>query len=127
MQLEIQGKLSVQERNAPSIIVVAHYDSRSLVPVGLLFFRPRFVCLFQGLSKGFDSNGSGAMALIALMQKLSEYYRTSDMRPKLNTIFALTALGDFNYRGSRQLAEELAERQSGFAGKEKKEEWVAFS
>ncbi|KAI6229004.1 Nicalin [Aphelenchoides fujianensis] len=94
--VNIIGKLSVQERNAPSIIVVAHYDSRSIVP---------------GLSKGFDSNGSGAMALIALMQKLSEYYRTNDMRPKLNTIFALTALGDFNYRGSRQLAEELAERQ----------------
>ncbi|KAI6203546.1 Peptidase-M28 domain-containing protein [Aphelenchoides besseyi] len=91
-----RGKLSVQERNAPSIIVVAHYDSRSIAP---------------GLSNGYDSNGSGAMALFSLMQKLSEYYRTSDMRPKLNTIFALTALGDYNYRGSRQLAEELSERQ----------------
>ncbi|KAI6179455.1 Peptidase-M28 domain-containing protein [Aphelenchoides besseyi] len=94
--VNIVGKLSVQERNAPSIIVVAHYDSRSIAP---------------GLSHGYDSNGSGAMALFSLMQKLSEYYRTSDMRPKLNTIFALTALGDYNYRGSRQLAEELSERQ----------------
>lgn len=51
------------------------------------------------------------MALLSIMSKLSELYKANDMNPKLNTIFALTALGSYNYKGSRQLAEELAERQ----------------
>ena len=59
------------------------------------------------------------------MQRLSEYYKMKDMRPKLNTIFALTAAGDFNYRGSRQLAEEWAERQ-GVIGRFMRRRIVAF-
>ncbi|CAD5208558.1 unnamed protein product [Bursaphelenchus xylophilus] len=92
----IIGKLTAPERNAPSVVIVAHYDSRSVVP---------------GLSTGYDSNGSGALALIALMQKLSQYYKMENMRPKLNTIFALTALGSYNYQGSRRLSDELVENQ----------------
>jgi hypothetical protein len=46
------------------------------------------------------------------MSKLSELYKANDMHPKLNVMFALTALGSYNYRGSLQLAQELAEKQS---------------
>lgn len=52
------------------------------------------------------------MALFSVMKTLSELYKANDMNPKMNTIFALTSLGSYNYRGSRQFADELAEKQS---------------
>ncbi|CAD5206068.1 unnamed protein product [Bursaphelenchus okinawaensis] len=92
----IIGKLSAPERNAPTVVIVAHYDSKGIVP---------------SLSTGYDSNGSGALALVALMQKLAQYYKMDNMRPKLNTVFALTTLGAYNYQGSRKLADDLVESQ----------------
>lgn len=57
--IELKGRLWASDRNSPTVVVVAHYDSHSAVP---------------SLSQGADSNGSGVAALLELLAILSQFY-----------------------------------------------------
>ncbi|VDN50259.1 unnamed protein product [Dracunculus medinensis] len=92
----IVGRLWASDRNSPTVVVVAHYDSHSAVP---------------SLSQGADSNGSGVAALLELLAILSQFYASTVTRPKYNIVFLLSAGGKFNYQGSRQWIEDNIEKQ----------------
>lgn len=92
-----QGRLFANDRNAPTVVVVAHYDSRSFVP---------------GYSNGYDSNGSGVLSLFSVMQKLSQVYKQDSVKAKINIVFVLSALGNYNYIGSKQMVDDIAEANS---------------
>ncbi|CAI5439018.1 unnamed protein product [Caenorhabditis angaria] len=87
----IVGRLSSNERGAPTIAFVAHYDSSSVIP---------------GLSAGSDSNGSGIVALLELLAVLSKFYDRPTTRPPFNLLFIWTAAGKMNYQGTRHWIDE---------------------
>uniref|UniRef100_A0A914CII5 BOS complex subunit NCLN n=1 Tax=Acrobeloides nanus TaxID=290746 RepID=A0A914CII5_9BILA len=91
------ARLSSYERNAPTLMFVAYYDSHSAVP---------------SLSVGADSNGSGIAALLELLAIFQRFYTNPSNRPKFNMIFLLSAGGKFNYQGSRQFLDDYLEKQT---------------
>ncbi|KAI1718858.1 peptidase family m28 domain-containing protein [Ditylenchus destructor] len=93
----IIGQLNAGERGRPYLLIVAHYDTHSILP---------------GYGKGVDSNGSGMAALLELLAILSRFYSDPANRPKLNIVFLLSAAGKYNYQGARQYIEEFQERRS---------------
>ena len=82
------------EESLPTIIIVAHYDAGGVAP---------------GLSFGYDSNGSGAVALLELSRLLSRFYSTSKTHPRYNIQFVLTGAGKYNYMGSKYWIDNLPE------------------
>eukprot|EP00301_Raphidiophrys_heterophryoidea_P019408 c434_g1_i1.p1 GENE.c434_g1_i1~~c434_g1_i1.p1 ORF type:complete len:538 (+),score=170.54 c434_g1_i1:37-1614(+) len=71
---------------APTLLVVAHYDSFGLAP---------------GLAFGVDSNGSGMIAILELVRIFARIYTTSINPPNYNLVFLLSAGGSLNFHGSR--------------------------
>eukprot|EP00794_Sanderia_malayensis_P009824 gene9824-10832_t len=107
--ISLQGKLPGQglEDQLPTIAFVAHYDSFGLIPT---------------LSKGTNSNGSGAIALFELARLFSKnswnillcvakylfkVYALTMCR--YNIIFLLSGGGMFNYQGTRKFIDENLE------------------
>ncbi|KAH7728703.1 nicalin [Aphelenchoides avenae] len=91
------GRLSGQDRSAPNIMIVAHYDSHAIAPA---------------LANGTDSNGSGVAAVLELLAVFSRFYADPTTRPRFGLIFMLTSGGKMNYQGSRHWVEEYVEKQS---------------
>lgn len=78
------------------------------------------------MAKGVDSNGSGVAALLELLAILSKFYSDSINRPKFNVVFVLSAVGKFNYQGSRQWIEDFQEKNSGKLMKFARKEFFTF-
>ncbi|VDM98755.1 unnamed protein product [Thelazia callipaeda] len=93
----VVGYLWSTDRNVPTVVLVAHYDSHAVVPA---------------LAIGADSNGSGVAALLELLSIFSRFYSSNTMKPKYNMIFLLTGGGKFNYQGSRHWLEEHIEKNN---------------
>lgn len=89
----VQGKLSGSgaEEKLPTIAVVAHYDSGSII---------------TELSSGAESNASGVAVLLELARIFSALYSNSKSRPQFNIVFVLTGGGKLNYYGSKKWLED---------------------
>uniref|UniRef100_A0AC35TR64 Peptidase_M28 domain-containing protein n=1 Tax=Rhabditophanes sp. KR3021 TaxID=114890 RepID=A0AC35TR64_9BILA len=88
----IIGKLACKFSKPKTILIVAYYDSNSVIP---------------GLSNSVDSNGSGVVALIELMAVLKKFYFNAKASPRYDIVFMLSAGGKFNYQGSRNYLDNL--------------------
>ncbi|EDV26542.1 uncharacterized protein TRIADDRAFT_22468 [Trichoplax adhaerens] len=78
------------EEQLPTIAFVTHYDSFGIAP---------------GLAYGYDTNGSGVVALLELARLFSRFYLLRSMIV-YNLLFVLTAGGNFNYHGTKKWIEE---------------------
>lgn len=71
--------------NDPTIVITAHYDTFTVAP---------------GLAFSPGSNGSGSLALLALMRMFSHLYSSGQgLRPKCNIFFLLTGGGKLDSAG----------------------------
>lgn len=70
----------------PTIAVVAFYDNLGVAP---------------GLARGFHSNGSGVVGLLALARMFSQLYSYSTTKGSYNLIFVLTGAGRLNFAGTK--------------------------
>ncbi|KAL0488923.1 hypothetical protein AKO1_009096 [Acrasis kona] len=77
---------------APAIAIVAHYDTLSIVP---------------DLTRGLDTNGSGAVALLELARLFQLLYSSASSRGSYDLMFVLTSGGRLNYEGARHWIQKL--------------------
>lgn len=100
---------------SPTIVIVAHYDSQSVVPVSsshrsIPYKPPTLISYFiQELSYGADSNGSGVAVLLELARLFSKLYSKAKTQPRYNLVFLLPGGGKFSYLGSKKWIEEQTE------------------
>lgn len=88
-----QDAPSLVESTLPIIAIVAHYDTLSLVP---------------SLSYGADSNGSGAVGVLALALALSRLFGShGGPKPAYNVLFGLTSMGLNGYQGTRHWVDHM--------------------
>lgn len=71
---------------SPTIVISAHYDSFSVAP---------------GMFPGAGNNGSGIIALMALIRIFKTLYKNPLTRPKLNILFLLTGGSGMDFLGLR--------------------------
>ena len=64
------------------------------------------IILFQSLSTGADSNGSGVIALLELSRLFSKLFTNSRTHAKYNLVFLLTGAGKYNYLGAKKWIED---------------------
>jgi hypothetical protein len=88
----IQGKLNGKGSNLPTVAIVAHYDTLSIVPE---------------LTRGLETNGSGAIALLELARLFQLLYASPQTRGAYNLLFVLTSGGRLNYEGARHWIQKL--------------------
>jgi len=79
------------EDQAPTIVVVAHYDSAGAAP---------------NLATGADSNGSGVSILLEMARLFSSLYSSSRSHPAYSLVFLLSGGGKINYAGTKRWLEE---------------------
>eukprot|EP00210_Caulerpa_lentillifera_P003100 g2962.t1 len=90
--INYEGWLSGSEGNkpgkpvSPTIVISAHYDSFSVAP---------------GMFPGAGNNGSGVIALIALIRIFKAIYKNPLTQPKLNILFLLTGGSGLDFIGLR--------------------------
>ncbi|CAH2042055.1 unnamed protein product, partial [Iphiclides podalirius] len=88
----IHGKLVGRLGSAQTIVIAAHYDSAGLVPE---------------LSRGADSNASGAVAVLELARIFSRLYSSSAVRGDASLVFVLASVGhSLNYFATKKWLEE---------------------
>ncbi|XP_047139555.1 BOS complex subunit ncln isoform X1 [Hydra vulgaris] len=94
--ISLQGKLTGQglEDQLPTVAIVTHYDSFSIVPK---------------LSYGADATASGVVALLELARLFNLLYSEVSTRPKYNLLFLLAGGGKFNYQGTKKWIEQNVE------------------
>lgn len=76
----------------PTIAIIAHYDTLSIVPE---------------LTKGIDTNGSGAVALLELARLFDILYSDTKTKGNYNFVFVLTGGGRLNYEGAKYWLDKL--------------------
>lgn len=87
------GWLSAQEgkglgkSEAPTIALVASYDTFSLAPA---------------LPSGADSNGSGLAVLLYLLYRFRQLYQSAETRGQYNLLFIASSGGPLGFEGTRQ-------------------------
>lgn len=69
---------------APTVVIHAHYDTFCVVPA---------IC------KGIGSNGSGTLALLALVKMFGRLYANAATRPRYNIVFLLSGGGKLDSNG----------------------------
>ena len=79
------------EDQAPTIVIVAHYDSAGAAP---------------NLATGADSNGSGVSILLEMARLFSSLYSSSRSHPAYSLVFLLSGGGKINYAGTKRWLEE---------------------
>lgn len=96
--------------SAPTIVLVAYYDSFAAAPVRVSIFPLSFLITFhfdalQALSRGADANAGGVAAILELMRILRQMYAAPNSRPQYNIIALLSAGGRVGYLGTRHWIE----------------------
>lgn len=72
-----------------------------------------FCDIFQDLSFGADSNGSGVAMLLELVRLFSLLYSDPKTHGRYNIVFLLTGGGKINYQGSKKWLEDQLDSLDG--------------
>uniref|UniRef100_A0A671PWQ0 BOS complex subunit NCLN n=2 Tax=Cyprinidae TaxID=7953 RepID=A0A671PWQ0_9TELE len=112
----LEGRLTgAGGEDLPTIVLVAHYDSFGVAPVSCFHSLCAFLSyllqysmrvLFQWLSYGADSNGSGVAILLELARLFSRLYSYKRTHAGYNLLFFLSGGGKFNYQGTKRWLED---------------------
>ncbi|KAJ1530768.1 hypothetical protein ONE63_005621 [Megalurothrips usitatus] len=95
----IYGKLvgNGHEDKLPTVVLVAHYDSFSLM---------------TGQTFGANSNAAGVAMLLEIARLMSSLYADSRTHPRYNLVFVLSAGGKVNYQGSKKWLEDQVDGEN---------------
>ena len=91
----IQGILKGKGTNLPTVAIVAHYDTLSIVPE---------------LTRGLQTNAGSSIALLELARLFQLLYSAPQTRGSYNLLFVLTSGGRLNYEGSRHWIQKLDQK-----------------
>ncbi|KAG5452039.1 tRNA (cytosine-5-)-methyltransferase ncl1 [Clonorchis sinensis] len=97
----IEGQLGIGDgRKLPVLLICAHYDAMSAVPV---------------FSYGADSSGSSVVVLLELARLFSRLYAIQSSNPKFELVFLLSGGGNYNYLGTKRWLDHGSEDFSELA------------